>query len=77
MGPASDILQPPGGLAAWPERFHVEMLLSDCVGFLLINLISSWECVLVCLDAVEHSVGRPSPHVQLSFCGISFFAYLL
>lgn len=73
----SDIVQPPGGLAAWPEWFNAEILVSDCVSFLLINLISPWEYVLVCLDAVEYSVGRLSPHVRLSFCGISFFAYLL
>lgn len=76
-GPALDMLQPPGGLAAWPERFHVEILLSDCAGFLFINLISSLECVLVCLDGVEYPVGCLSPHVGLRFCGISFSAYLL
>lgn len=72
-----DVLQPPGGLAAWPERFNVEILLSDCVSFLFISLISSLECVLVCLDGAEYSVGSLSPHVGLCFCGISFFAYLL
>lgn len=63
-GPALDVLQPPGGLAAWPEWFNVEILLRDCVGFLFINLISSLECVLVCLDAVECSAGSLSPHVD-------------
>lgn len=76
-GLALEILQPPGGLAAWPERFNVEILLSDCVSFLFINLISSLECVLVCLDEVEYSVGSLNPHVELCFCGIFFFAYFL
>lgn len=72
-----EVLWPPCGLAAWPEWFNVEILLSDCVSFLFINLISSLECVLVSLDGVEHSVGSLSPHVGLCFCGIFFFAYLL
>lgn len=75
--PTLDVFQPPGGLAARSEPFHVEILLSDCVSFLFINLISSLECVLVCLDGIECSVGSLSPHVGLSFCGISFFPYLL
>ena len=50
-----DVLQPSSGLAACPEWFNVEILLSDCVSFLFINLISSLECVLVCLDGAEYS----------------------
>lgn len=56
---------------AWFKWFRVEILLSDCVSFLLVNLISSLECVLVCLDGVEYSIGSLSPHVGLGFCGIS------
>lgn len=61
----------------WFEWLSSEILLSDCVSFLFTNLISSLECVLVCLDKVEYSLDSLGPHVVLSFCGISFFAYLL
>lgn len=42
---------------AWRPSLSALMLkyLSDCVSFLFINLISSLECVLVCLDGVEYS----------------------
>lgn len=48
-----DVLQPSSSLAACPEQFNVEILLSDCVSFLFISLISSLECVLVCMDGTK------------------------
>lgn len=48
-----DVLQPSSSLAACPEQFNAETLLSDCVSFLFISLISSLECVLVCMDGAE------------------------
>ena len=48
-----DVLQPSSSLAACPEQFNAEILLSECVSFLFISLISSLECVLVCMDGAE------------------------
>lgn len=61
---------------AWLNWFGVEILLSDCVSFLFINLISSLECVLVCLDGVGYSLGLVSPHVS-DLNSVGFLALLV